>query len=406
MQMFRWLLSFLGAGSAETRGKTDLSWEVLSQIAPPGAAYGGRLAENLSTVLACVNAISTAIASLPAEVQRRRGDSGWETDESHPVAQLTRDGVNEHQSWTDYIEWLVASTLLTGNGLSEVHRDRKGQVRALTPIMWGGVGVQQLPSGRLAFDVSEVSTIPGASGRSRRLLEDEVLLLRDRTDDGLIGRSRLQRAPGVLQPAADLQQFTTAMWRNGINPSGVLETDKVLNEQSLTNLRKSLDELTGSRNAARPMILEQGLKWRATSVSPEDAELLDSRRFTVEELARIFNVPPPVIGDLSHGSFTNSETMIRWFAQATLSPWIAKIEHEFQRSVFGAASRRTHRLHLDLSGLLRGDPETRWTSHKTAVEAGILTPNEVRDIEGWNPIEGGESLRQSSAPQNSQANAA
>jgi HK97 family phage portal protein len=369
----------------ERRAK-DLSWNVLSQLNPPAASMSGRLAENLSTVLACVNAISTAIASLPAEVQRRRPSGGYETTDDHPLARIIRDGPNAHQSWPDFAEWLVASTLLAGNGLAEIVRDRAGALASLMPIMWGAVGIQRLVNGRLVFDVSDQDTVLGTSGRPRRLLDTEVLWLRDRSDDGLVGRSRLQRAAGTLRPAWDLQEFIAHLWQNGVTPSGALEVEHYMDEEQRNNLRRNfIDALAGPQGAARALILDQGLKWRSISIDPGDAQVLESRRFTVEELARLYGVPPPVIGDLTHGSFTNSETMIRWFAQSTLSPWIVKIEREFHRAVFSESARRTHRLDLDLSGLLRGDPETRWQSHKIAVEADILTRDEVRDLEGWPP---------------------
>jgi HK97 family phage portal protein len=133
------------------------------------------------------------------------------------------------------------------------------------------------------------------------------------------------------------------------------------------------------------MVLDQGLKWKQISINPEDAEFLASRRFTVEELARLFGCPPPTIGDLSHGTFTNTETVGRWFAQHTLSPWIRKIESEFSRTVFSEATRRTHRLEIDMSGFQRGDPEARWRSWEIAVKNNILSVDEVRAEEGWNP---------------------
>ena len=154
--------------------------------------------------------------------------------------------------------------------------------------------------------------------------------------------------------------------------------------QSNGNLAEAQGCLSGASNAAKVLVLDQGIKWHQISISPEDAEFLASRRFTVEELARIFQVPPPMAGDLSHGTFSNVETLLRWFAQNTLSPWIRKIESEFARSVFGA-SRETHHLEIDLSGLMRGDPAQRWASWKIAVESGILTPDEIREEEGWNP---------------------
>ena len=117
------------------------------------------------------------------------------------------------------------------------------------------------------------------------------------------------------------------------------------------------------------MILDSGTKWAQISISPEDAEFLASRRFSTEELCRLYGVPPPVAGDLTHGSFANVESLLRWFAQATLTPWVRKLESEFSRSVFSAASRATHKVELDLSGLLRGDPAQRWQSWKVAIES-------------------------------------
>ncbi len=367
------------------RRSHDRSWDVLAQMSPPAASVSGRLAENLSTVLACVNVISAAIASLPAEVQRRRDGGGFEATDDHPLARIIRDGPNAHQSWPDFVEWLVASTLLAGNGLAEVLRDRTGAIVGLQPIQWATVLVQRLVNGRLVFDVSDQDTL-GTSGRPRRLLDTETVWLRDRSDDGTMGRSRLQRAAGTIQPAWDLQQFTGSLWRNGTYPSGALELEGELDNDQRDQLRRNfLDAFTGPQGAARALILDQGMKWKSISITPEDAEVLASRKFTVEELARLYNVPPPVIGHLEDSNFANSESMQRWFAMTTLSPWITKIEHEFHRSAFSAASRRTHRLDLDLSGLLRGDPETRWQSHKIAVDAEILTRDEVRELEGWPP---------------------
>lgn len=383
---------------AERRSE-DISWQALAALAPTSGAVTARMAENLSTVLACVSAISTAIASQPAWVYRRTGE-GRELDERHALMRLVRGGPNPHQTWPDFLEWLVASTLLRGNGLAEILTDERGMLTGLAPIPWEFVSVQILPSGRLVYDVTEITAIHGGTGRPRRLLQGEVLHLRDRSDDGLLGRSRLQRAAAVIQAGLSVQEFAGALYQNGVNPSGVLEADGTIGDEALEGLKRQFKEaFAGSSNAAKAMVLDQGLKWKSVSVSPEDAELLASRRFTTEELARLYGCPPPIIGDLSHGTFTNSETAGRWFAQHTLTPWIRKIETEVTRSVFSEAERASHELELDLSGFLRGDPETRWKSHEIAVKNGILTPNEVREVEGWNPSENGDALAPQRQPQ-------
>ena len=385
-----WLDRILGR-APETRSQ-DISWEALAAAGPIGGAVTARQAESLSTVLACVSAISTAIASLPAWVFRR-SDNGRALDEAHALMRLVRRGPNAHQTWPDFIEWLLASTLLRGNGLAEIVTDARGAVVGLVPIPWELVSVQLLPSGRLVYDVTETTIMGGASGRPRRLLQGEVLHLRDRSDDGLVGRSRLQRAAMVVGAGLSLQDFSRALYANGINPSGVLEVPGTLKDDQLKLLQGHFGRaFGGTGNTAKALVLESGVTWKQVSISPEDAELLASRRFQGEELCRLYGVPPPIIGDLTHGTFTNSETAGRWFAQHTLTPWIRKIEAEFTRSVFSEATRASHELELDLSGFLRGDPETRWASHEIAIRNRILTPNEVRQVEGWNARDGGDDF--------------
>lgn len=369
----------------EERAK-EISWDALRLgWDVTGSPVNPRLAENLSTVLSCVNAISSALASLPAFVYRRL-ERGREIVEAHPIARLIAYGANQHQSWADFVEWLVASTLLRGNGLAEIVSDSRGAVVELRPVPWEHVTVVLLTSGRLAYDVSPITTLGGATGRSRRLLQGEVLHVRDRSDDGLVGRSRLQRAASVVSAGYSMQQFADSMYKNGITPSGAIEIPQQLKAEQRENLRERFSALyAGPTNAAKALLLEGGAKWTKMSLSMEDAEFLASRRFTVEELARLFGVPPPVAGDLTHGSFANVESLLRWFAQATLVPWCRKIEGEFTRSVFSDAARATHRLEFDLSGLLRGAPEQRWQAWKIAVDSKILDPDEVREEEGWNP---------------------
>lgn len=357
----------------------DPSWQALAALSPSGQTVNAHAAENLATVLACVQAISSAIGSLPAWVYLT-GPHGRTTDPAHPLAGLISNGPNSAQTWPDFLEWLLAQTLLFGNGLAEIITDR-GELVALLPIPWHRVRVERLPNERLIYAIADTK------GRERRLLDDQVLHLRDRSDDGLIGRSRLSRAAKVVINALTVQDFAASTFTNTVSPSGVLTADGKLGLDSLKQLKANfLEAFSGSSNAARALVLDQGLKWdQLKIVSPEDAELLASRRFGTEELARLYGCPPPIIGDLSHGTFTNSETAGRWFAQHTLTPWIKKIEAAFAKSVFTEFERATHHLEIDLSGFLRGDPETRWKSHEIAVRNNILTADEVRLVEGWSP---------------------
>jgi HK97 family phage portal protein len=350
----------------------------LGNVAPVNA----RIAENLSMVLACVNAVGSGLASLPALVYRQIENGRIEAPQ-HPVSRLIRQP-NPRQTWPDFLEWLLGSTLLYGNGLAAIESDGAGRPTALVPIPWQYVQVQLLPSGRLAFDVARYTLPWGGTGMPRRYLDSEVLHLKDRSDDGWLGRSRLSRAPEVLGAAMGLQTYSAAIWRNAATPSGAVEVPGNISPDAFRRLREWFEQTySGAHNGRRVLFMDAGAKWTPLSVSPEDAEVLASRRFSGEEIARLFGVPPPIVGDLSHGTFTNSETAGRWFASFTLAPWARKIEAEFSRSVFNDPN---YALEIDLSGLMRGDYAARWQANVLAVQAGILTADEVREAEGYNPL--------------------
>ncbi len=353
----------------------------------PGGAgqISARTAENISTVLACTSAIATALAYIPALVYSRDETGNRIEAMGHPLTRLTHSGVNEQMTWPELIEHWVASALLHGNGIIEIVSDQRGDLTGLVFHPWGNVSVHRLMSGRLGYDISE----PMMGGRTRRLLQSEVIHLRDRTDDGYIGRSRLSRANETVQTVAAAGTFARAFLQKGGYPSGIIKHPGGITQEIKSQLRSGFnDRHGGAEKAGNVLILDGGLEFQQANVSPEDMELLDSRRFGVEEICRLFQVPPPLVQDYSHNTFTNSETAGRWFAQFTLAPWARKIEAAFSQSIFSQGSGLE--LEMDLSGFLRGDPAARWQSHKIAVEAGILDPDEIRQMEGWNarPVSG------------------
>lgn len=377
MGMMTRLAALAGFERRSDLSPLDPSWQALAPMTGYYAGLSARAAENLSTVLACTSSIATALAYVPARVYKWEGDNRLEYG-SHPLSRLIRYGCNPAMTWCDTIEHLVADTLLTGNGLLEIERGGNGQVSGLSYHPWGMVTVQELSSGRLAYDVSD------GKGNSRRLLQGEALHLRDRTNDGKIGVSRLSRSADTVTGVDLANRHARQFLANGANPSGVISHPGHMTPEQKANLRDQFNaRFSSAANAGKTLILDDGLEWKPAQISPEDAELLETRRFGVEEIARLFQVPPPIIGDYTHNTFTNSETAGRWFATFCLAPWARKIEAEFARSLFPSGS--PYELELDLSGFLRGDPETRWNAHKIALEAGVLDADEVRQVEGWNP---------------------
>ncbi len=364
--------------------ETRLAYPRPRYVPTGGVTVDAVAAENLATVTACVNAISNAIASLPAIVYRTT-DTGRVEVADHPVARLVREGFNPHLTWAGGIEWLMGSTLLRGDGLAWIETDSRGAPVALSPVPWDQVAVSVLPSGRLAYDIVMPYGLAARPSDRRRLLEGEVLHLRDRTDDGLVGRSRLSRAYGAILAASQTDTFARQFFANGTQAHHVLKAPGRMKPDQVQDLREQWEaRYSGLDNAHKPLILTEGLDVTELTLNAEDAQVLATRRFSVEEIARVFNVPPPLAGDFTHSTFTNSETAGRWFASYCLLGWITKLSAEFGRALIGNAGGELA-LDFDLSVFLRGDDTARWQAHKIAIETGALTVDEVRELEGYGP---------------------
>jgi HK97 family phage portal protein len=370
------MAAFAGFERRADASPLDPSWQAIGGGTGYHGALSARAAENLSTVLACTTAIASALAYVPALIYRRDGSGNRLEVASHPLGKLVKGGVNPGQTWPDFAEHLIASALLTGNGLAEVIRGGNGQLAGFAWIPWSTVTVQELASGRLAYDIGN------GKAQVRRLLEGEVLHLRDRTNDGKIGVSRLSRASETVHGVDLANRHARQFLANGASPSGVIKHPGSMTVEQKHDLRAQFSfRNEGAANAGRTLILDGGLDWQASQISPEDAELLETRKFGVIEICRLFQVPPPIVQAYEHNTFTNASQAGLWFATFCLAPWARKIEAEFARTVLANG----YELELDLSGFLRGDPATRWAAHKIALETGVLDADEVRQIEGWNP---------------------
>jgi HK97 family phage portal protein len=367
--------AFGAMGYERRSAPDDPSWAALGGNIGYASALSARAAENLSTVLACTTAISSALGYVQAYVYRRDTDGTRAEMPTHPLAKLTRTGASPNMTWPDFVEHWVASALLSGNGLGEIVRSGNGQLAGFNWIPWQHVTVAQLSTGRLAFDVND------GRGNSRRLLQSEVIHLRGRTDDGLVGRSVLSRAAETVSSVNSAQSIARKFMENGLQPSGVLETPAAMGPESQRNLRDGLNRTNqGVERAGNLLILGGGMSFKSVSLSPEDAELLESRKFGVVEICRLFHVPPPIVQAYENNTFTNANQAGIWFATYCLGPWARKIQAEFARSVLAPGIE----MELDLSGFLQGDPLTRWQTHQIAIETNVLDANEIRQIEGYN----------------------
>ena len=387
----------------------------MSAWAPPFAGsflsapyYGGRSqAENVVTICACIDVISSAIATLPAIVYETLPDGNRRERPDHPVARLIRQP-NRVQSWPDLVRFLMSQVLLYGNSLLTMEYDGNGQPIALNPLPWWNaqpiiVPAQPeeamgplAPSGRLAFDTLRTVAPWGGTGVPRRYFVEEVFYLRDRSDTGVLGSSRLSRAPMLVQQGLSVQAFATYLWENVGTPNlSLLHPGKLSKEAGDRIANTWQQTMVGALNARKVLILEEGMKPEAIAATPEDMEVLESRRFVAEEVARLFGVPPPLVGIWNDANFSSTAQAESWFGTNTLAPWCVAIEREFSRVVFNDPDR--FHLELDLSGLMRGDYATRMQTGINAVRAGVLTANELRQEMGYDRRPDGDKLVMQSA---------
>lgn len=372
--------------SAPTKTETRAtSWDYMrgaGMDTAAGAPVSPVLAENISAVFGAVQAIAETVAGLPFRVLQVAPDGTRTEALQHPVAKLLTGDPNDWQTVVEWVETMQAHVLLRGNAFSEIRRDGRGQPVALIPLHPDYVAVLRIPqTGRVVYDVTDP-----LGGSTRRLLPEEVFHLKDRSDDGIIGKSRLQRARETFSTAMAVETFAASTYRNGAALSGIVTHPEQIGPEAAETLRKSLEAAySGTGNAGKFAVLEEGMSWTALSVSPADAEMLASRRFSVEQVARMFRVPPPVLADLSNGSYSNVSELGRWFAQHTIGPWVRKWETALERALFSTTTRRSYAVEMDMDTLLRGDMLKRYQAYRIAREIGLANANELRRWEGLNP---------------------
>lgn len=343
-----------------------------------GVPISPYFAENLSAVYACVQCISETVACLPLHVYRNVGDGVKLDDSMHPVAKLFKQP-NEIQTTPEFLEMVLGHCLLRGNAYARIVRDGNGTPVELIPFHPDQVAVYRIPkTRRIIYDVSDLD------GRRFRLLPEEMLHLRDRSDDGIIGKSRLQRTREALGTTIATERHAASTFKNGVRLSGVLSHPDRISSTAHDNIKDSFAEkYSGSDNAGKFAVLEEGLKWQSISVAPEDAELLESRRFGTETIARIYRVPMPLLADISNGSYANVVELNRMFATHCLTPWIVRVEQAIMRDLLSERDKQTHLIEIDQDDLLRGDMLTRWQAYRIMREIGGASANEIR---GWEKI--------------------
>jgi len=341
----------------------------------------------IATVYACVRVIAETIATLPVHVYRRV-PRGRELVTTHPAARLLDLGPNDEMSPVDLIETLTGHVLLWGNGYAEVQRSADGSLVSIWPLR-----PDQTRPVRNSRNALVYVTID-EDGQPRRRRSDRVLHLRGLSFDGLVGYTPVALARESLGMAKATETYGARFFANDSRPGGVLQLDGELSPDAIERLKASWEAAHSavSGNSHRVAVLENGLKWQSIGMPNDDAQWLETRKYTRSEIAGIYRVPAHLINDLEKATFSNIEQQGLEFATLCISPWCVRIEKALNQTLFTEAERGRLFVKFNLGGLVRGDILSRFNAYATARQNGWMTANEIRELEDMNPAEGGDEL--------------
>lgn len=358
-----------------------------------GKAVTEHSAMQMTAVYACVRILSEAIAGLPLHLYRYNDEGGKEKALDHPLYLLLHDEPNPEMSSFVFRETLMTHLLLWGNAYAQIIRNGKGEVVALYPLMPNRMTVDRDDKGQLYYSYqmsnSDAPTMPGGTVR---LKPSDVLHVPGLGFDGLVGYSPIAMAKNAIGLAIATEEYGAKFFANGATPGGLLEYPGTVKDPD--RVRESWNRgFSGSQNAGKVAILEEGMKYTPISIAPEQAQFLETRKFQINEIARIFRVPPHMVGDLEKSSFSNIEQQSLEFVKYTLDPWVVRWEQSIQRTLLTADEKKRYFVKFNLEGLLRGDYQSRMNGYATARQNGWMSANDIRELENLDripPEEGGD----------------
>ena len=345
-----------------------------------------------AAVYACVRVIAEAIGSLPLKIYEH-SDGTMQAKFEHPLYDILHLSPNPEMTSLDLRETLTTHLLLYGNAYAQIIRNGMGQVHSLYPLLPNKMDVNRDDDGEIYYtywrNYDEVRPQEKTGGVT--LAAHDVLHVHGLSFDGLVGYSPIALAKNAIGMAVATENYGASFFANGANPSGILE-----HTQSLKNpdtLRVTWESLFKGKGSNRIAILEDGLKFKQVGIAPEQAQFLETRKFQLNEIARIFKVPPHMIGDLEKSTFSNIEHQSMEFVKFTLTPWVERFEQAMNTKLLSPSERKRYIIKFNVDGLLRGDYTTRMNGYAIGRQNGWLSANDIRSLENMNPLppeEGGD----------------
>lgn len=332
-----------------------------------------------SAVYACVRLLAETVASLPLHVYRRTA-TGKELATDHPLYRVLHDSPNDEMTSFQFREVMQAHLALWGNAYAQIQRDGSGRIQ-LWPIQPQYVQPERNNAGQIVYKVYQYQT----TGTFRYLSYDEMLHIPGLSFNGIVGLSPIGLAREAIGLGLAAEKFGARFFGSGTNFGTVLTHPNSLSDEALAHLRRSFEKRAkGLDNSHSMLILEEGLDIKNVAIPPEDSQFIETRKFQVNDIARIFRIPPHMIGDLERATFSNIEQQSIEFVQHTIRPWLVRWEQQINKKLLGG----DYFAEFNVDGLLRGDIKSRYEAYAIARQNGWMSANDIRRLENMDPLPG------------------
>lgn len=354
--------------------------------ASSGEHVDEKSALQIATVYACVRLIAESVAGLPLHFYRSEGENGKTKAKDHPLYKILYRQPNPEMTGFSFWETMVTHILLWGNAYAQIVRDGKNAVLGLYPLLPENVEVDRDESGALYYIYhAYTDEVPGENNKDICFQREEILHIPGMGFNGLVGFSPIAMMKNALGATLAVEKYGSAFFRNGAQPAGVLEHPGVLKNPE--KIRQNwADVYGGANNAHKVAVLEEGMSYKPISLPPEDSQFLSTREFSVEEICRIFRVPPHMVQDLKRATFNNIEHQSIDFVVHTLDPWLTRIEQAIIKDVLLEEEQDEYFPKFNVDGLLRGDYKSRMEGYAIGFANGFLSPNDIRRLENMDLI--------------------
>lgn len=382
--------SLFGFGQARDKPvdkAADAGYSFLFGRTTSGKPVNERTAMQTTAVYACVRILAEAVASLPLHVYEYQDDGGKKLVYDHPLYYLLHDEPNPEMTSFVFRETLMSHLLIWGNAYAQIIRDGAGRVLGLYPLLPDKMEVQRDDKGNIYYVYSRNSDENPMFKEygNIKLKAEDVLHIPGLGFDGLIGYSPIAMVKNAVGMTLACEEYGASFFANGANPGGVLEHPGVLKDPS--KVRESWNSVyRGVSNAHKIAVLEEGMKYQQIGIPPEEAQFLETRKFQINEIARLYRIPPHMVGDLDKSSFSNIEQQSLEFVKYTLDPWVIRWEQSLQRSLLLPGEKGKYFIKLNVDGLLRGDYQSRMNGYAVGRQNGWFSANDIREMENMNPI--------------------